>query len=265
MFRFLIAVSICCLFPAGTMAEILGNTQQVIDFTQPEQAAKSATWSNPKQLDCTKEGFGWDGEKRASYDGWIETEPLAIGTNWRPTHNAGIRIKLQTNYPAVVAPTPNSKLFNTPSIYVRYSADRVHWSDWQPTDFSEDPRAPGNVLYTTRVGVPQRASKSYQAKFQEWSRRADIAWASDEDEFCRWLVQQQPEFFAKERPFVGYVQFLVEGSFKGSERLTRFEADVQWDVSGVHQSPKNDPQNKRLANQSSWNFRGAEPATEKKE
>jgi hypothetical protein len=243
----------------------LGGHQQVVDFTQPEQAAKLASWSDPKNLGCTKDGFGWDGDKLSSRDGWIETEPLAIGTGWRPTQNAGIRIKLHTNYPAVVATGPHSKAFHTPSIYVRYSADRVHWSDWQPTNLEEDPRVPGTVIYTTRVGVARRACQSYEAKFQKWSRRDDVAWASDEDEFCRWLVKKEPDFFAKERPFVGYVQFLLETSFKGSQRLSRFEADVSWTVSGIHQPPKVPDAEKRLGNQNGWNFRGEEILPQRKD
>ncbi|MDB5338777.1 MAG: hypothetical protein JWN70_4396 [Planctomycetaceae bacterium] len=255
MFRYSLAVLAWCLSTVVAAAAIMGSHQQVIDFTQPDQAAKLATWSDPQHLGCTKEGFGWDGDKHVSRDGWIETEPFAIGTSWRPTHNAKIRIKIQTNYPAIVSTGRDSKAFYTPSIYVRYSADRAHWSDWQPTDLNEDPRAPGTVLYTTRVGVPERTCQAYRAKFQEWSRRDDISWASDEDEFCRWLVKQDSDYFSKERPFVGYVQFLLETSFKGSLRLTRFEADVSWGVGGIHQRAKGPAAEKRQQNQNGWNFR----------
>ena len=265
MFRPALVVLAWGMLTAEAGAEIIGNHQQVIDFTQPELAAKLATWSDPEHLGCTTDGFGWDGDKRASRDGWIETAPLAIGTGWRPTVNAGIRIKVQTNYPAIVSTGPHSMVFYTPSIYVRYSADRVHWSDWQPTDLDEDPRAPGTVLYTTRVGVARRTSQAYHAKLEEWSRRDDIAWGSDEDEFCRWLVKQDPDYFAKARPFVGYVQCLLETSFKGSQRLTRFEADVQWSVGGIHQFAKDPAAEKRQQSQNGWNFRGMEVAPRRKE
>jgi hypothetical protein len=264
MFRSALVVLAWCTLTSVATAGIAGGHQQVIDFTQPEQAAKLATWSDPEHLGCTKDGFGWDGDKNASRDGWIETEPLAIGTGWRPTQNAGIRIKLQTNYPAIVATGPHSKAFYTPSIYVRYSSDRIHWSDWQQTDLNEDPRAPGAVLYTTRVGVPRRTSEAYHAKLQEWSRSDDIAWASDEDEFCRWLVKQDADYFSKVRPFVGYVQFMLETSFSGSQRLTRFEADVHWAVGGIHQPPKDPAAEKRQESLRAWNFRGAEAASRQK-
>ncbi|MDZ4820960.1 MAG: hypothetical protein SGJ20_18500 [Planctomycetota bacterium] len=265
MFRCILALVIACLSTDVATAIITSGQQQVIDFTQPEQAAKLATWSEPERLGCTKEGFGWDGEKTTYRDGWIETEPLAIGRSWIPPQNAGIRITLQTNYPADVATGQKSAIFYTPSIYVRYSADRVHWSDWQPTDKKEDPRNPGTPLYTTRIGLARRASETYHAKLEEWSRRDDIDWGSDEDAFCRWLVKQDPEFFAKERPFIGYVQFLIEDSFKGSQRLTRFDAGVYWSVSGLHQNPKNPAGAKRQNDRGAWSFRGVEAAGRKEE
>lgn len=264
MYRYIFAVSAWCLLTTVASAQIMIINNHVIDFTLPEQAAKLSAWSAPENLGCTKDGFGWNGYQFTSCDGWIETKPLAIGTSWRPTHGAGIRIKIETNYPAIASTDPHVKDALHPSVFVRYSADRVHWSDWQLTERNEDPPEPGTVLYTTRVRVPRRASQAYHAKLQQWSQRDDIAWASDEDEFCRWLVKQEPDFFVKERPFVGYVQFLLEASFEGSQRLTRFEANVAWAVSGIHQPrPKVPVAKKRQRSQSGqrgWNFKGVEAA-----
>ncbi len=265
MCRFVLAVSVWCLLPTVVSAEIMSSHQQVIDFTQPEQAAKLATWSPPKHLGCTKAGFGWDGDKDSSRDGWIETEPLAIGTGWRPTRDAQVRLTVQTNYPSIVSTGAHSKAFYTPSIYVRHSADRVHWSDWQPTALDENPRAPGKVLYTASVGVARRMRKDYEDRHQQWARREDVAWGSDEDAFCRWLVKQEPDYFAKQRPFVGYVQFLLESSFRGNQRLTRFEADVDWGIGGLQQLAKGPTSEKRLESQNGWGFRGDEATPRKKE
>lgn len=263
LFRSALAGLICILSTAAAAAGMFGSDQQVIDFTQPEQAAKLATWSDPKHLGCTKAGFGWDGEKRQVRDASIETEPLPIGTRWNPTRNAGIRITVQTNYPQVIHPAPKATTYSSPSIYVRFSADRVHWSDWQPTELSEHPRIPGTTLYTARVGVTRRGSESYDSKRRAWFQRDDIKSANDEDEFCRWLVKQEPNYFAKERPFVGYVQFLLEASFAGSQRLTRFDADVQWNVVAGHQPSKDAAPNK--AKDTGWNFRGVELEPGKKD
>lgn len=87
---------------------------------------------------------------------------------------------------------------------------------------------------------------------------------SDEDEFCRWWTQH-PDYFSKERPFVGYVQFLLETSFKGSQRLTRFEADVDWSVGGMHQPAKDTAAQKRQENLKWWGFsRRGRPTSQKR-
>src|SRR5262249_41054244 len=125
----------------------------------------------------------------------------------------------------------------------------------------EDPRAPGTVVYTARVGVPRRTNDAYYAKFLEWSERDDVDWANDEDEFCRWLLKEDPDYFAKTSPpFVGYVQFLLEGSFTANQRLTRLEAGVQWAVGGMHQPAKDPDAQRRKESQAAWDFRSPEPA-----
>ena len=75
---------------------------------------------------------------------------------------------------------------------------------------------PRTVLYTTHAGVTRRNIEAYHAKLREGSRRDDIEWGSDEDEFCRWLVKEARDYFSQARPFVGYVQFLQETSFQGA-------------------------------------------------
>lgn len=242
-------------------AGILGTSNQTIDFTKPDAAAQTATWSDPEKFQCTNQGFGWDGDAKESRDGWIETAPLGIGTSWRPTNSAQIRITLETNYQAVMKTGPSSKAFYVPSIYVRHSPDREHWSHWQPLDVSEDSRQAGTVLFTTRVGVARRDGRDYYERLQVWSRRDDVAWASDEEAFCQWLVQQEPDYFARHRPFVGYVQFLMEDSFRGGQRLKSFQAEVSWAVGGIHAIPKDPAAEKKHYKQAGgdngWRFRAA--------
>jgi hypothetical protein len=77
-------------------AVIMGFSPLKIDFTKPDQvAAQKITWADPEHLGVTVAGFGWVGDAKSSRDGWIETQPIGIGTSWRPTHRARILIKLQ--------------------------------------------------------------------------------------------------------------------------------------------------------------------------
>ena len=247
---------ICSVLGAASPAAgtIMGYSPLKIDFKKPKEASGQFTWSDPQHLGMTAEGFGWQDEKNASRDGWIETQPFGIGTSWRPTRQANIRIKLETDYPAIVKTGESSKAFYVPSIYVRHSPDRQHWSDWQPLDISEDPRNAGKVLFTGSVGVARRSSQDYDDRLQAWSKRDDVAWSSDEDEFCTWLLTQDPKYFDHHRPFVGYVQFLVEGSFRGSQRLQSLDAEISWAVGGVHSICKDPASEKKHEGNGSWRF-----------
>ena len=125
---FCLLVWIC---PTAVLAEIDDAKHIKIDFTNADDAAAKATWSNPDRLTISKDGLGWDGDSAAEFDGWIQTKPLALGLSWRPPY------AIQANV-AVEPPPQEFKLGNgqssTPDAgdaYVRYSPDRVHWSNWQ--------------------------------------------------------------------------------------------------------------------------------------
>jgi hypothetical protein len=148
----------------------------------------------------------------------------------------------------------NSKAFYVPSIFVRHSPDRQHWSDWQPLELGEDPRNPGKVQFTGEVGVASRSARDYQEKLRKWSKRDDIAWASDEEEFCTWLLSQDPKYFEQHSPFVGYVQFLIEGSFRGGQHIQSLDAEITWSVGGMHSLPKDPKSETKLEGNGSWRF-----------
>ncbi len=93
---------------------------------------------------------------------------------------------------------------------------------------------------------------------QQW-QKTNPAWASDEDEFCRWIAKVEPEFFKTEFPFLGYVQFRVEDPSLGDAlMLEKLTANLSWAVSGLHVPPK-DP--KKQDRQEKWNFTG-KPSSE---
>ena len=73
--------------------------------------------------------------------------------------------------------------------------------------------------------------------FSEYSKM-DVPWRNDEEAAVKWILQRQPDFFEKNQPFVGYVQFRMEGSMPGSERIKRIQMQLSWGVSGLSNIPK---------------------------
>jgi len=69
-------------------------------------------------------------------------------------------------------------------------------------------------VYEGWLSVPNVAREAYSAQAGEWWK-TDPAWTSDEHELCVWIVKRNPEFFASEFPFIGYVQVRIEGESRG--------------------------------------------------
>ena len=104
--------------------------------------------------------------------------------------------------------------------------------------------------------VPYREGSEYRKLLSEYSK-LDVLWKSDEEAAIHWILDQNPDFFFHHLPFVGYIEFLFEGSFHGGQRIQSFKADVSCCLGGMHYSPKD--QNTRKNHISNpWRFKAAE-------
>jgi hypothetical protein len=238
-------VLVGCLLASGGRcpASILGMHQLKIDFAKPDDAKANATWSEPDKIDVGAGGLGWDGPGDTSRDGWIKTRPVATGTSWRPARGANVRVTMRP-VPGVVTLANGQTFQPSPgSLYVRYSADATHWSDWQALR-CENPNPAGDAKgyqFSGVASVPHEQSADYDALVQEYTK-LDVPWKSDEEAACRWIAgQRDPNFFREHKPFVGYVQFLYETSFRGGQRISSFDADIAFGVGGIHM-PAKDPE-----------------------
>ncbi|MGE5192201.1 MAG: hypothetical protein ACM3U2_06820 [Deltaproteobacteria bacterium] len=88
-------MAVALVVASSAEAAILGSQSLEIDFTKPDEAARKATWSDPDHLTCTERGFGVVAEENACRDGWLQTIPAGIGTSWRPTSAAHLRVTLK--------------------------------------------------------------------------------------------------------------------------------------------------------------------------
>jgi hypothetical protein len=248
---------IACLSAASAAASIIDFKVLEIDFTDIIDAAAKASWSEPDIITITVDGLGWDAEPASSRDGWIKTAPMALGLSWRPPMAISIRVTIQ---PEPQEFTMNNGQSWTPyqgDVYVRYSADASNWSTWQvlqqPDPQTTEVYGPGRHFYGT-VRVPYSEINGYQTLLQQYAE-LDVPWKSDEDAAARWIVGNDPDFFERQIPFIGYIEFLYEDSFHGSVRLTSFKAEVSYGMSGLHYPPENDDYGDR--DSTPWSFRGS--------
>lgn len=247
-------------------AVILDFHELNIDFTNADDANAKATWSDPQINDIAKNGLGWDGDPAAERDSWIQTKPMALGLSWRPTYAISVRAAV---YPPAREFTIANGQKSTPDagdVYVRYSPDRVHWSNWQALQRAEpqsieEKKSPGRH-YSGTIRVAYKDRSEYSQLLSEYSQK-DVPWKSDEEAAVGWILERNPEFFAKHLPFIGYVEFLYEAGFYGGQRIASFKADISYGMGGIHSIPRDsDAQKNRHV---PWRFEGkADVQTDRK-
>jgi len=255
--RTILAIALAGLVASSAGASILDFKSLAIDFTNATDAKAKATWSEPEKLTISTNGLGWDGEAASSRDGWIESVPLALGLSWRPPYAVSVRVSVHPKPTEVVL---NSGQKSTPyagDVYVRYSPDLQHWSTWQvlqpgePQSNAEKQNPGRHFIGTVRV---QYSERDQYGKLMSEYARLDVQWKSDEDAAVRWILDKEPDFFAKQLPFIGYVQFRYEAGFYGGQRVTSFKADVSYGMSGMHSAPK-DKDAYKDRDSRPWSFR----------
>lgn len=229
--------------PIMVRASILGFTQVKIDLTDAQDSAKKAKWARPEKIFISSGGLGWDGPPNAERDGWIQTEPVAIGYSWRTPESMSVRV--------IIRPAPKEETLSNGqkyipypgAAYVRYSPDLAHWSSWQLLQNSEarsdDEKADPGLFREGRIGVPAKERQHYAELLNEYSR-LEVPWGSDEEAAVAWMLKREPDFFSKQLPFIGYVQVLYERPFVAGARIKELRADITWGMGGMAQ-PARDP------------------------
>ena len=219
----LAAACFACLQSAD--GSILGVSSGSVDLADADEAQKKCSWSDPDRVQVTSKGLGWgNSADEGSRDFWIQTtEPIALGESWRAPVSANIRATVEHEG-------------KPGALYVRYSVDAKHWSDWQALRAAM-PKEDSHT-FQGEIRVPYREQREYRELLQAYMRREDVPWGSDEGALAKELVAKDAEFFRRQKPFIGYVQFLYEGQLRGGERIKGIKAEVTWGMGGVHTIPK---------------------------
>ncbi len=222
-------IIVALLISVSSHAVIFGFNEIVVSFTNPAVVITNAVLSEPDKFLVSTNGLGWgNGQTNEYRDFWIQSVPVAIGTSWRPARSAYVTIEI------------DSQPSDPSSFYVRYSPDKKHWSSWQALD-----------KHHGLIEVPQSASGDYDQLFSEYSKM-DVPWRNDEEAAVKWILKSQPNFFETNQPFAGYVQFRMEGSMRGDERIKRIKMQLSWGVSGLQIFPKDPDADKNR--DGAWRF-----------
>lgn len=249
----------CVLFAlvsfAGTAdATILDFRSLDIDFTDPVAASGLCAWSDRGIITSTSEGLGWDGDPASLRDGWVLTEPLALGLSWRAPTSVSVRVTMLPGVETILLDNGQTTTPYQGDVYIRYSSDLRNWSTWQSLQpMNADSSTAGERHYQGTISVPYLVREPYNSLLAEYALM-DVPWRSDEEAACRWIESENPGFFDDCIPFMGYIEFLWEGSFHGGRRLTSFTAEITYAMSGLHYAPE-DESVYASRDSMSWSFR----------
>ena len=236
-------------WPAATaLGQYSGHNQLVLDFTQPEPVKTMAHWSHPDKFDLSRNGFGWDGDPSKEYDFWIETtQSFAVGWSFRTVDS--VRIKAELEFVA-----GGGWLRRSSVVYARWSPDLKHWSTWQYLGgFDAQDKTASRLIWQDWLRIPLREQERYRRLLMDYSA-LEVPWGSDEEAAVLWILKQDPRFFDEHLPFIGYVQFLLEGLISGGERLHRLRFDLDFSASGLTAKPR-DERAARDRDKIPWRFR----------
>lgn len=219
-----------------TRAAMKGTVELVLDFTRPEEVKAKAKWSEPEKVTPSEEGLVWDGRLHQSRDVWIESTPVAVGFSWRPT--IFVSIEAEVVYGGKWPFTESVSAFPVGELYARYSPDRKHWSSWQCLQIQGpvNKHSPSRT-YKGLLRVPYRVLKPYGEFVSKYSTM-DVPWRSDEEAVVRWILKDEPGFFERHLPFIGYVQFLFETRLSDEHSLRSLTARLWYGTGGGHAPPK---------------------------
>jgi hypothetical protein len=229
-----------------------------IDLTRSE-ATNLCEWFPGERYAITDGGLGWEATPTGQRinGGEIVVHPIAVGFFWRPARSVSIRAEILPGPEELKTPEGKPDWRNAGDLHARYSPDLIHWSTWQP--LSLDSRT--NRVFEGQSVVPGREQQEYEHLRVEYGNRDDVPWSSDEEGAVRWILERDPEFFAHNLPFIGYVQFLFEGEFVAGYRFKSIKVELSYSVGGLHVEPEDDHLKAQMWS-APWRFRGSSAQVE---
>lgn len=217
--KFVLLFGALFLITATIQAQFFSSDSIKINFT-PTESLDGVTWG--PSISLTESGLFLEKlSPNISAKVWVQTQPISAGMSWRPPTSITVNVEVESG----------SEDFTYLRSYFRYSCDKAHWSTWYNLSSAKTKTEGMAFAYEGWLSAPNVAREEYSAQAGEWWE-TDPAWTSDEHELCVWIAKRNPEFFASEFPFIGYVQVRIEGESRGM-RLKSLRVSTNSAESGV--------------------------------
>ena len=225
----------------------LGRTK--IEFTPNSKTLASVTIENIDKLNITNKGLGWDSNSSRTQQISLQSKAIASPTIHQPEIQASVSINVISDKrdPSI----KKMDIYNASAsgtFFVRYSANKNHWSSWialtqnEPKAYPFDDHNHHYSQFSTTLAIPEVDRSNYLAHFAVFKKQDDVNWTNDELALAYWITQKEPDFFNKNIPYIGWIQFRYEGHIQGSKRIKTINLLTGFSVGGLSSlgdSPKN--------------------------
>lgn len=196
MFLFLLLTILLTIPTTSSFAQLTSIDAEEVTFTKKD--FKDQVWYS-SAFTLTDEGLVYQPtEGQTGKLLRIESQPIPTPSAIRPPTSVSMWMDITSNL-------PNEKLKN---VWFRFSSDLRHWSEWRL--FSEEIESIGSLKGRPGRAVSNDDSHDRFLGFRNQWINTNPEDVNDESECSHWIVRQDPTFFEKEKPFVGYVQYLID-------------------------------------------------------
>ena len=214
-------------FSLNARAQIITFSSKKFELSSSQNSQK-IFWSDSFQQDENGITLQKNKNEYLSTDYWLQSEPFPIGGAWRPPTSAAMFVGFDGEMP--------KEFWRNTDVYIRYSADKVHWSSWSRNNridaddkgykfwggLYEHDIKKGSSLYDVSVSMPSVARTKYRELYGVWMKSKE--YVDNEHLFFVWLAKNYPSYFENEIPVIGYVQFRVEGNSYSFDSLTKLRS-----------------------------------------
>jgi hypothetical protein len=205
------------------------NARATIEFSNFEAVAFSSSGvipgaSHSPGLSITKNGLRQDETAIQFHDLWVQSQTFAFGSGVGSPRSVYLLLTLTGNF---IEPTTFPR-----TCFFRFSADGRHWTSWQA--FADEGQSDSaDIRKTRRYKAVATVSQTQREKFEEyrvkWKQRPESKGSDNEQLISAWIIKQDPTFFERYIPFVGFVQVRIEGTSWPKDRTVMKEAILRMD------------------------------------
>lgn len=157
--------------------------------------------------------------------GCLESDAFPIGLAYRPA--CFLRVDFGAKVQEQITP---GDLVGT----LRYSCDRIHWSDWMQETANSKHFGPYGSLFASELNVPRedydRFDELVKILGDPPRKGIDIGM----DAYLRWVNSRDPKILDEVIPFIGYVQIRIYNVGSKPVTISHVDGKASWYVPGLH-------------------------------